>query len=204
MSLDGLDGAGKSTQCRLLVDWLRAQGRGVRLCRDPGGTPLGDRIRDLLLHGKNDPMTLLCEALLYMASRAQLVDQVIRPTLNKGDVQVSDRFLLANVVYQGHAGGLPPERLWELGRLATGGLLPDLTLVLDLPVEVALARKQRPPDRLEGRGVEFLAKVRAGFLAEAARAPANIKVIDAAQPVAIVQESIRAEASRVLDPSWRP
>src|SRR6516225_4604683 len=109
LSLDGLDGAGKSTQGRLLGDWLRAEGHAVVTCVDPGGTPIGERIRELLLHRE---MTLPCEALLFMASRAQLVAEVIRPALESGKTVISDRFLLANVVYQGHAGGLDPEQLW--------------------------------------------------------------------------------------------
>src|SRR5262249_28539762 len=131
LSLDGLDGTGKSTQCRLLAGWLRARGHAVTECIDPGGTAIGDVIRGLLLHHKAS-MSLACEALLFMASRAQLVAEVIRPALDAGRAVVCDRFLLANVVYQGHAGGLDVEQLWSVGRLATGGLEPDLTLVLDL------------------------------------------------------------------------
>src|SRR5438093_8178712 len=142
ISLDGLDGTGKSTQCRLLAEWLRKQGQEVVECADPGGTPVGDAIRDLLL-GRRHDMSLPCEALLFMASRAQLTAEVIRPALAAGRTVLCDRFLLANVVYQGHAGGLEVERLWDLGRFATGGLEPDLTLVLDLPVEAALARRGR-------------------------------------------------------------
>src|SRR5262249_24973105 len=133
ISLDGLDGSGKSTQCRLLADWLRSRGLRVTECIDPGGTPLGGEIRNLLL-GHRHEMTLLCEPFLSMASRPQLVAQVTRPALDAGHAVVSDRYLLANVVYQGHAGGLDPEQLWALGRLAPAGLEPDLTVVLDLPL----------------------------------------------------------------------
>src|SRR5262245_59734233 len=150
LSLDGLDGTGKSTQCRLLADWLRAQGRRVVECADPGGTPVGDVLRELLLDHRS-AMTPACEALLFMASRAQLVAEVIRPALEAGQVVISDRFLLANIVYQGHAGGLDPTLLWETGRLATGGLEPDLTLVLDLPVAAALGRRKGMADRVESR-----------------------------------------------------
>src|ERR1043166_374242 len=111
ISLDGLDGAGKSTQCRLLAAWLRQQGCAVTECHDPGGTPLGTEIRALLLHHRRS-MSSLCEALLFMASRAQLVEEVIRPALAAGQIVISDRYLLANVVYQGHAGGLDPQMLW--------------------------------------------------------------------------------------------
>ncbi len=203
LSLDGVDGAGKSTQCRLLAEWLQGQGRAVTLCRDPGGTPVGDRIRSILLDS-HARMTLRCEAFLYMASRAQLVEQIITPALARSEVVVADRYLLANVVYQGHAGGLPPKQLWEVGRVATSELLPDLTLVLDLPLEVAAARKGGTLDRIESRGQAFQAKVRAGFHAEARRNPETIKLIDANRPVEEVQAAIREEVARVLGPAARP
>src|SRR5262252_6644899 len=138
ISLDGLDGTGKSTQCRLLVEWLTTQKIPVTACTDPGGTALGQQLRQLLLFGREHRIATMTEAMLFMASRAQLVDEVIRPALDRGEVVVSDRFLLANVVYQGHAveGGNPTD-LWTVGRIVTGGLEPDLTLVLDLPPDVA-------------------------------------------------------------------
>src|SRR6266851_8172175 len=168
ISLDGLDGCGKSTQCRLLADWLGQQGQEVIQCADPGGTSVGDAIREILLGQRHD-MALACEALLFMASRAQLTAEVIRPALAAGRTVISDRYLLANVVYQGHAGGLDPDQLWEIGRLATDGLLPNLTVVLDLPVELALTRLTGPADRMESRGAEYHTRVREGFLAEARR-----------------------------------
>lgn len=189
ISLDGLDGTGKSTQCRLLADWLRRHGRAAITCADPGGTAIGDVLRDLLLHRRGE-MALPCEALLFMASRAQLTAEVIRPALAAGQAVVADRYLLANVVYQGHAGGLDPRQLWEIGRLATGGLEPDLTIVLDLPVAAAQARRTGTPDRMESRHVAFHEKVRAGFLAEAARQPDRIRVLDATQSVEVVHEQI--------------
>jgi dTMP kinase len=197
LSLDGLDGTGKSTQCRLLAEWLRGQGQHVTTCADPGGTAAGDVIRTLLLEHRGE-LTVACEALLFMASRAQLVAEVIRPALASGGVVVSDRFLLANVVYQGHAGGLDPEQLWNMGRLSTGGLEPNLTIVLDLPTDAAAARRGRPADRMERRGSAFHERVRAGFLAEAARRPDRIRVVDTAADVDEVQRRIREEVARVL------
>jgi dTMP kinase len=194
-SLDGLDGAGKSKQCRLLAEWLRGQGQTVVTCADPGGTPVGDRIRELLLQ---QHMTLSCEALLFMASRAQLVAEVIRPALDAGHIVVSDRFLLANVVYQGHAGGLDVDKLWDLGRFAARGLEPDLTLVLDLPLEQTQARRKPTADRLEGRDDAYHRLVREGFLIEARRQPERIRVIDARGAVETVQAGIRQEVARVL------
>ena len=190
ISLDGVDGAGKSTQCRLLADWLRARGQTVVLCHDPGGTELGQELRGILLNS-HGPMSLMAEAMLFMASRAQLVAQVIRPALDAGQVVISDRFLLANVVYQGHAGGLDPAQLWQVGLVATGGLEPDLTLVLDLPPDVSQARRKPSADRMESRGEEYFARVRAGFLAEAKLRPERFRVIDASPAPEIVQEHLR-------------
>jgi dTMP kinase len=190
LSLDGPDGAGKSTQVRLLAEWLRRRGLAVTECTDPGGTDLGRQLRQLLL-GYHGAMGLRCEALLFMASRAQLVDEVIRPALDAGRVVVCDRFLLANVVYQGHAGGLDADELWRVGRFSTAGLLPDLALVLDLPLEQSLARRKADADRMESRGVSFHERVRAGFLGEAQKHPDRICVVDATLSVDQVQESLR-------------
>jgi dTMP kinase len=190
ISLDGLDGAGKSTHCRLLAQWLRGQGRDVVTCADPGGTEIGDVLRSLLLQHRGH-MTLPCEALLFMASRAQLVAEVIRPALDAGKAVICDRFLLANVVYQGHAGGLDAATLWDIGLLATGGLEPDVTFVLDLPLDVAQSRRKADADRMERRDAAYFARVRAGFLAEAKRRPERIRVIDATQPVDAIQASLR-------------
>jgi dTMP kinase len=194
ISLDGVDGAGKSTQCRLLADWLRGRGKSVVVCHDPGGTDLGQELRNLLLHYRGK-MALPTEALLFMASRAQLVAEVIRPALAAGQVVIVDRFLLANVVYQGHAGGLDPTELWSVGRFCTGGMEPDLTLVLDLPLDVSFARRKVSADRMESRSAEYFAKVRAGFLAEAERRPERIRVVDATASVEEVQERLRREIS---------
>jgi len=190
-SIDGGDGTGKSTQVRLLCDWLRGQGREVVACRDPGSTPLGESVRGLLLHAGDLRIDRRSEMLLYMAARAQLTEEVIRPALKTGKVVVSDRYLLANVVYQGYGGGLDVATLWEVGRIATGGLLPDLTIVLDLPVEKAAARIHRALDRMERQGDAFHDRVRRGFLAEAERLSERIAVVGADAPVEQVQQSIR-------------
>jgi dTMP kinase len=203
LSLDGPDGGGKTTQLAQLADWLRGRGREVITCRDPGGTPIGDRIRALLLD-RQSAMTMMCEALLYVASRAELVAQVIRPALERGALVLADRFGLANVVYQGHAGGLDPGQVWELSRMATDGLLPEHTWVLDVPPAAAAARRRRPADRLESRGLAFEERVRAGFLAEAARNPTTMTVVDATPPAAAVQAVLREEVARVLGGDPRP
>lgn len=198
LSLDGIDGTGKSTQCRLLADWLRAGGRTVTECSDPGGTEVGRILRSLVLEHKGD-LALPCEALLFLASRAQLVAEVIRPALQAGEIVLSDRFSLANVVYQGHAGGLDVEALWNAAALATGGLEPDRCIVLDLPPEQARERRGRPADRMESRDFAYHVRVRDGFLAEARRRPERIRVVDATGSIETVQELIRKEVASVLE-----
>jgi len=197
ISLDGLDGTGKTTQCRLLAAWLRGQGHSVTECTDPGGTAVGNVIRELLLHHRQD-LSLPCEAFLFMASRAQLTAEIIRPALAADHVVVADRYVLANVVYQGHAGGLDPAMLWQTSQFATGGLEPDLTLVLDLPADVAMSRRHGPADRMERRDAAYQARVRDGFLKEAKRQPDRIRVIDAGQPPEVVHEAICREVERAL------
>jgi dTMP kinase len=203
LSLDGLDGTGKSTQFRRLADALRARGVPVTEAIDPGGTELGAELRKLLLFGRELSMCVRAEALLFMASRAELVDRVIRPALDRGEVVLSDRFLLANVVSQGHAGGLDPAALWQVGAFGTGGLRPDVTILLDMPVPLARLRRQVLRDRIENRPETYHDAVRAGFLAEAAADPARIRVIDATPDVESVAAAVRGVAFAALaDAGW--
>ena len=199
ISFDGVDGVGKSTQTELFVEWLREQGQSVVTCRDPGSTELGERLRTLVLKASDIKIDAESEMLLYMAARAQLVAEVIQPALAAGQFVVSDRFLLANVVYQGHAAGLDPQSIWDVGKVATAGQEPDLTIVLDMPLERAVGRIGRELDRMEAKGSEFLQRVREGFLAEAERAPDQIKVINADQQIEQVQEDIRQVAKACLE-----
>jgi dTMP kinase len=211
--LDGPDGGGKTTQVADLAAWLRAQGVDVVTCRDPGSTPLGERLRSLLVDRGTVHPVLRAEMLMYMAGRAQLVEEVVRPALLAGKVVLSDRFLLANVVYQGYAGGLGVEEVGRIGLVATGGLLPDLTLLLDVPTELARARVGKARDRIEDRPEDYHARVRDGYLraADAAKEtgvcpyyPAPIKVIDASDGPAAVAERIRSEVGRALALGPRP
>ncbi len=198
-SFDGIDGVGKSTQVELLSESLRARGREVVICRDPGSTPLGERIRTVLLaRDSGIPICRRSEMLLYMAARAQLVEQVIRPALDAGKIVIADRYLLANVVYQGHAGGLDPQEIWEVGRVATQGLMPDCVFLLDMAPDGAGQRMNRPLDRMENQGDEFRERLRAGFLQEAMGRD-RIHVIAADQPVEAVQSEIWRIAAKLLD-----
>ena len=201
-SFDGIDGVGKSTQIRLFEDALRRRGHHVVVCRDPGSTPLGERVRDILLSSDAaTPIGRRSEMLLYMAARAQLVDEVIRPALEAGRIIVCDRYLLANVVYQGHAGGLDSEKIWQVGRVATDGILPDCVFVLDMPVEAADGRLNRSLDRMESQGEDFRRRLRRGFLDEAARSEGCMHVIKADQPVEAVHADIWKIAAKMIGPT---
>lgn len=191
ITLDGLDGSGKTLQLSRLADWLRDRGIDVVTCRDPGSTATGDAVRAILLDRHDLALAATTEMLLYMAARAQLVAEVVRPALERGSWVVSDRYLLANVVYQGHAGGLEPDVVRSVGAIATGGLAPDLTLLLDVDLATAARRLARPLDRLERRGDDYRNRVRAGYLAEARADPGRIVVVDATDGPDVVADRIR-------------
>lgn len=197
LSLDGIDGTGKSTQCRLLADWLTSRGYSVKSVIDPGGTPLGGKLRKILLHGKGE-ISPRAEALLFMASRAELVATEILPALQSGSVVVSDRYLLSTVVYQGYGAGLPVEELRSIGNLATGGVYPQAIFLLDLPVEEAMKRRNAEPDRVESRKLEFHQRVRAGFLREAEQDPTTIRLVDAQASIEAIQKQIRDHVEPLL------
>jgi dTMP kinase len=196
---DGVDGAGKTTQIQRFQKWLESLGQMVTVCRDPGSTELGEYIREMLLRSRNVPIDIRAEMLLYMAARAQLVQQVIRPALDRGHTVISDRYLLANVVYQGHAGGLPADTIWQIGQFATAQLQPNLTLVLDVDPAAAARRREGPPDRLERRGAEYFEHVRQGFLQEAAQCPLTIRVIDASADADSVELAIQQAVRPVIE-----
>jgi len=190
ISLDGIDGAGKSTQIDLLRKHLESSGASVVCFRDPGSTKLGEAVREILLHREDIPLANTSEMLLYMAARAQLVAEQLRPALESGATVICDRFLLANVVYQGVAGGLNVDDLWSVGRCATGGLTPDATIVLDIEPEVAFKRIQRGPDRLEKRGIEYFQLVRKGFLEQIQHAGGTAIVVNAEQDILKIHSDI--------------
>jgi dTMP kinase len=189
IAFDGIDGAGKSTQIRLLCEHLEKLGRSCVAVRDPGTTLAGEAIRKLVLDSDLE-MHRRCEALLYMAARSQLVEQLIRPALAEEHWVISDRFLLANVVYQSVRGGEDAELLWRLGAIATGDLRPDVTILLDMPAEAAFARIDRPADRMESRGLEYLSAVREGFLKHVSSAGQHHIIVDANQRIETIHEEI--------------
>lgn len=189
--MDGPDGAGKSTQIAMLAEHLRGQGVSVVQTRDPGGTAIGDRIRTILLDRVHAEMDFRCELMLYMASRAQLVAEVIRPALARGQCVLCDRYISSTIAYQG-AGGASVEQIKAAAAVAVGGLWPDLTLLLDLPPEVGMTRLKGAPDRVEAKGLEYHRAVRALFLQQAAEDPGRFAVVDAAGSVEQVQQRLQA------------
>lgn len=192
ITLEGPEGAGKSTNREYLAQRLREQGFEVCLTREPGGTPLAERIRELLLTPTDESMAADTELLLVFAARAQHLHGVIRPALARGEVVLCDRFTDATYAYQGGGRGLPLERIAELERFVQGTLRPDLTLVFDLPVEVGLARAAARGrlDRFEQEQRAFFEAVRTTYLKRASAMPERYRVVDAAQPLAEVQASL--------------
>ncbi|MCX5675486.1 MAG: dTMP kinase [Planctomycetota bacterium] len=198
--LDGPEGAGKTLQVERLIQSLRRAGRQATAVRDPGSTPVSERIRDILLDKRLPEMDVRTEVFLYMASRAEMVARIIRPALQVGLVVVSDRFVSSTAAYQGAAGGVDAALIWELGRIACGGIEPDLTVILDLDVEAGFARReqQRQRDRIELKDREYHEKVRQGFLAMARERPDRFAVVDAARPPDDVARDIEEAVMRVL------
>jgi len=190
ITLEGVDGAGKSTHLSWLVAHLRGQGHVVVQTREPGGTPLGEKLRALLL---NDPMHLETEALLMFAARREHLELVIKPAIARGDWVVCDRFTDASFAYQGGGRGLATEKLEHLESWVQGDFQPDLTLLFDLPIDVAaqrMAGAARQLDRFEQEKSDFHNRVRTAYLARAAQMPTRVKVIDSRQTVEVIQKQL--------------
>ena len=198
VTLEGIDGSGKSTQVTLLREYLDEMGCRYVYLREPGGTHLGEEIRRVLLNPEFKEMGAEVEALLYAASRAQLVRQAILPALAAGEAVVCDRFVDSSLAYQGYGGGLPVDAVREINRIATSDLRPDLTLLFDLPLEQAFARWEHPPDRMEQKAEAFHRRVREGYLQLASAEPDRIKLIDAGKPIPDVQREVRRHVARAL------
>jgi dTMP kinase len=195
ITLEGPEGSGKSSQIGLLADFLRREGWGVVQTREPGGTPIGDQIRACLHDVNNMAMTAVAELLLYSASRAQHVAELIRPALVQGQMVLCDRFADSTIAYQGYGRGLNLADLHFLNRIATQGLQPDLTLLLDIDVARGLARRQVGGDEMNRLDLEALAfheRVRQGYLALAAAEPERWVVVDGERPLTAVQADLQA------------
>ncbi|WP_373466389.1 dTMP kinase [Streptomyces phaeochromogenes] len=198
IALEGGDGAGKSTQAEAIAEWIRAKGHEVVVTREPGATPVGKRLRSILLDVSSAGLSHRAEALLYAADRAEHVDTVVRPALERGAVVVSDRYIDSSVAYQGAGRDLSPTEIARINRWATDGLVPHLTVLLDVPPETARERFTEAPDRLESEPAEFHARVRSGFLTLAAADPARYLVVDAGQEPEAVTTVIRHRLDVVL------
>lgn len=201
ITLEGPEGAGKSTNREFIADYLREHGIDVVLTREPGGTPLAERIREILLTPADEPMASDTELLLVFAARAQHLDQVIRPALARGAVVLCDRFTDATYAYQGGGRGLAVQRIEQLENFVQGDLRPDLTLIFDLPVEIGLSRAAARGrlDRFEQEGLGFFEAVRNAYLERARQAPARYRVIDAGQPLVAVQRDLQALLPQILE-----
>lgn len=200
ITLEGGDGSGKSTQAGLLADWLSGQGRTVLRTREPGGTPVWVLIRDIVLHHRGE-VAPRAEALLYAADRAQHVATAVRPALDRGEVVIQDRYLDSSVAYQGAGRVLGGTEIRDLSLWAAEGLLPHLTILLDLDESVARGRlddANKRFDRLEAEKSDFHRRVRASFLELAAAEPERFLVVDAAEPVDTIAAAIRARVATLL------
>jgi len=190
ITFDGPEGCGKSTHSKLVVEYLKSKGKPVFHTREPGGTKIGELIREILLDQRNKGMSVMTEAFLYLSARAQIVNEIIKPELKKGKILICDRFQDATIVYQGYAGGIDIKLLKELGDISTNGLKPDLSIFLDIDAQAGLKRAGCK-DRMELKSVSFHKKVRNGYLALAKKEPKRVKVVQVKGSIEETQEKIR-------------
>jgi dTMP kinase len=181
LAFEGPDGSGKSTQIARLQAWAESRSLPLVLVREPGGTAVGERIRQILLDPIHGEMTVRCEMLLYMASRSQLVEERVKPALDAGACVISDRFVGSTLAYQGAAGGMAEAEIRAVAQVAIGGRWPDLTVLFDVDTDTAMRRLSPLLDRMEGKGAEFHRRVRQGYLDQARRDPKGHLVIDASR-----------------------
>ena len=195
ITVEGPDGAGKTTQVKAIVEALQNKGYDVLVTREPGGTPISDKIREIILSPTHREMADATEVLLYAAARAQHVHEVIRPALEDGKIVICDRYVDASVAYQGYGLGVPTQKVSHINRFATGGLTPDRTYLLDVPVQEGKNRLQarNELDRIEQKGEAYHERVRAGFLELAEQSPERFRVVNAARGIEEVTQEILAD-----------
>ena len=194
ITFEGADGCGKSTQMKLLAEYLEKKGIDVVLTREPGAKGLGEKVREILLNYKG-PVSDRCESFLFLADRAQNIDIIVNPAVEEGKIVLCDRHIDSTVAYQGYGRGLDIERINMLNNIATNGRKPDLTFVFDIDIETSMARVGKEKDRMESAGKDFHNRVRQGYLELAKQEPQRIKVIDAAKSI----EEIHAEVIKIFE-----
>ena len=189
ITFEGGDGCGKTTQIKLLDEYLRKKGYKTLLTREPGSIGLGEKVREILLNYDGE-VSSVCESFLFLADRAQNMDCIIKPALKEGTIVICDRHTDSSVAYQGYGRGLDIERINMLNNIATSGLKPDLTIVLDVDVQTSQARVGFEKDRMESAGIEFFERVRKGYLEIAKQEPERVKVVDAKQTIEDIHNQI--------------
>ncbi len=189
ITFEGADGCGKTTQIKLIDEYLRNKGYKTLLTREPGAKGLGEKIREILLNYDGE-VSSRCESFLFLADRAQHVDCIIKPALKNGVIVLCDRHTDSTVAYQGYGRGLDIEEIKKLNNLATGGLKPDLTIVFDVDIETSQTRVGKNKDRMESAGIEFFKKVREGFLEIAKEEPQRVKVIDSSDTIENIHKKV--------------
>ena len=194
ITFEGADGCGKTTQMKLLAEYLEKKGIDVVLTREPGAKGLGEKVREILLNYEG-PVSDRCESFLFLADRAQNIDIIVNPAVEEGKIVLCDRHIDSTVAYQGYGRGLDIERINMLNNIATNGRKPDLTFVFDIDIETSMARVGKEKDRMESAGKDFHNRVRQGYLELAKQEPQRIKVIDAAKSI----EEIHAEVIKIFE-----
>jgi len=194
ITFEGIDFSGKSTQCQLLGEFLTGRGFEIVLLREPGGTDVSERIRQLLLDRNTSGMWSLTELFLYSAARAQLVEEIMRPALKAGKSVICDRYFDSSIAYQGGGRGIDIADIEAVNRIATGGLTPDLTIIIDIGIETSLHRLKsagKSTDRIEAEGFEFFARIRAAYLQLATRQKSRFKVVNGDDDIHIIERRVR-------------
>ncbi|MCX5700063.1 MAG: dTMP kinase [Candidatus Omnitrophica bacterium] len=191
ITFEGSEGCGKSTQSRLLYEYLKDKNKDAIYLREPGATKISEKIRDILLDAKNQAIVPQTEMLLYMAARAQIVGEIIEPALEEGTIVICDRFLDSTLAYQGYGVGIDIPLIREVGKFVTRRLSPDLTIFLDLPVKKGLKHREDIQDRIEMRSLEYHERVRKGYLALARQEPNRIKIVKVEEDKHVTQSNIR-------------
>ena len=199
ITFEGIEGSGKSTQIQYAYDFLKKQKRKVLFLREPGGVKISEKIREILLDVKSREMGQECETLLYMAARAQLVQEVLAPALNKGTIVLCDRFLDSTIAYQGYGHGVDIVLIKKIGLFATKGITPDLTFVFDVKVKEGLSRIKRAKDRIEQRNLGYHNRVRQGYLAIARKEPKRVKLIAGNKSKEDIQTIVRGYIEELLN-----